>query len=1057
MTDQVTEIDQSTTSASQSGRLLNFSLHPKIINKSPNINLSATGWEHIEGTVEQLIEAVTDWGMAFSYVYEDGKRAVSNFIGTDVVAVDIDGGWNLYRFLEHDLIKKQCSFVYTTPSHTQEEHRFRAVFVLPRTITTSSELTRVSNGLIRRFLSDPATKDAARVWFGCESSEVHRIDAVMTAEFLEELLLDESIVPMSESITNTVTTAARSAYRFPPDMIVTKADSTRARAGSLKQRQSIYCFAHRDEKASAFIARNSKGSTFIHCVACSKTWWMKSNLDIQTRSLVTDFTSFERVIKEIKDGGISRNALEHEERFGHTTKNIHPNNIIFANDKFLKVDELPEGITFIKSPKGSGKTTFLAEIVKTAIFPERRVGLERLEELYPDDDHPVRLNSRVGILLIGHRQALIGDLCERLGLNCYLDDDEKSPGDVWRRKRQYGVCLDSLAKVQHSLYSDENRYRILVIDEVEQVLSHFLSGTLKDNRGEIFRLFSQLISRADKIVALDADLGWISFITIVTLAKRMIRKTGTKKTETLFPQVTIYINQFKDHDRSVELFPNESQITESFLKDISAGKRIFITTNSKRKAKSIGESITEFAKETKLSKKILIITAENSRSREIQYFISNIKKEILKYDVVVTSPSLGTGVDITFENGTRAIDGVYGLFESRVNSHFEIDQQLARVRNPGFVRVWISPQVFSFETEFDVVREDFLTDQTANSVFQLGESELSPVKVGLSPFLILGTLVTMQQRASKNLLRKNFVDHKLFQGWNVVEIAKDENAMKLGKEFRRLGRTISLQKYIDEVIQARVVDEKTFLEIEQRYETRGSDLSREEFMSMYRMKIETFYRERITEELIRKDDWGRLRLAIPKYKDFMSFEGYKSAAPIPGDINSLVQSKILPSASIRSATVEFLLEKALIYRNRAFDTSAVISGTDLGEFITWVKRLKKAIETHLDISVDLNISKKPIQFLGKVLGVIGLSLRKVKTTVSQGKKTYLYSIDQGQLDFVEQVRVKQDLSRSLGWDFVNREYGFTKFQGSDSEDEDTPDFGRLPQEPAKRIGHNFVF
>jgi hypothetical protein len=40
---------------------------------------------------------------------------------------------------------------------------------------------------------------------------------------------------------------------------------------------------------------------------------------------------------------------------------------------------------------------------------------------------------------------------------------------------------------------------------------------------------------------------------------------------------------------------------------------------------------------------------------------------------------------------------------------------------------------------------------------------------------------------------------------------------------------------------------------------------------------------------------------------------------------------------------------------------------------------------------------------------------------------------------------------------VNREYGFTKFQGWDSEDGDTPDLGRLPQEPAKRIGHNFVF
>jgi hypothetical protein len=98
-----------------------------------------------------------------------------------------------------------------------------------------------------------------------------------------------------------------------------------------------------------------------------------------------------------------------------------------------------------------------------------------------------------------------------------------------------------------------------------------------------------------------------------------------------------------------------------------------------------------------------------------------------------------------------------------------------------------------------------------------------------------------------------------------------------------------------------------------------------------------------------------------------------------------------------------------------------------------------------------------MQFLGKVLGVIGLGTKKVKTTVTNGDKTYFYSLDEDQLRFVEKVRLRRDTPGSTGWDFVNTEYGFTKFQGWDSEDGDTPDLGRLPQEPAKRIGHNFVF
>ena len=47
--------------------------------------------------------------------------------------------------------------------------------------------------------------------------------------------------------------------------------------------------------------------------------------------------------------------------------------------------------------------------------------------------------------------------------------------------------------------------------------------------------------------------------------------------------------------------------------------------------------------------------------------------------VLVSHLAWGTGVDITFDNNAQLIDVVYGFFQARVNTHFDIDQQLSRV------------------------------------------------------------------------------------------------------------------------------------------------------------------------------------------------------------------------------------------------------------------------------------------------------------------------------------------------------------------------------------------
>jgi len=1028
------------------GRLVRFSVNPDLVDKSSDMRLSSSGWVELEEPIESLIDAIQSEGWAFSYVFRNGFRSAPNFICTDIVAVDIDGGWNLYKFIKDEFVQRNCTFIYTTPSHSRQEHRFRAVFVLPKTIQTASDLRSIASGLTRKMTGDLNTTDAARVWFGSQGCDVEWIGAVLSDDVFNDFLIDGHTQILSDVRTNNAPASCRSKLRLSPDMLVTCADGRLKRAGSIRSRQYIHCPYHRDTHPSAFIARNESGDQFIYCSSCSKTWWMRGGFDNDSRSMITDFSSFERMVLDIKSNGIDQERVPISGIFEAGNYRLLPKNIHILESQYISLKTLEPGITFIRSPKGSGKTTFLSEVVKDAIFSYRKMTLERFYSEFPDDDHPDNFFSGSSVLLIGHRQALIGDLCSKLELNCYLDDKGLSYGQVRARQLTYGICLDSLAKVQHTIHNDDYRYEIVVIDEVEQVLSHFLSETIGKKREELFILFAAILSRADRIVALDADLGWTSFLMISMLSRRTVRKVRfdekVKRRRltniTTYLPVNLYINRWKVLGRKIEMFPNETQITTAFLQDILRKKRIFVTSNSKKKVKAISEAIREFCKDNGIKRRILVVTSDNSRSTPIQSFIRNIKKEILKYDVVLTSPSLGTGLDIAFENNAQEIDSVYGLFESRVNSHFDIDQQISRVRNPSRVCAWISPEVFSFETDFDVVKEDFIQDQFGNTVYQFGESQLSPRKKGLTRFLLLGTLVTMQQRASKNLLRKNFVELKTYQGWEVECLQKDELAMAQGRMFRKLGRLLAKQKRIDEILRARTLEKSLFFDIEERFDNRGEDVTIEEFTSFQRTLIELFYGEKISEKLILKDDDWRMRRSIVRFEEFISFNNTSLNNSDDRDINAAVSRKIFQDSTIRNALLHYLFGLTPVFKNGQFDCSTEYTTPDLVHFGKKVRRLKGAIETHIGCKIGLDIETKPAFYLRLLLSTIGLTPKRNRVQVAGGQKIYVYSIDTNSLSFVQMVVARRATAGACGWDFVNREYGFTSPQGLESEILDNP-------------------
>jgi len=625
----------------------------------------------------------------------------------------------------------------------------------------------------------------------------------------------------------------------------------------------------------------------------------------------------------------------------------------------------------------------------------------------------VKITSDIKVILLGHRQSLIGDLCKKLGLNNYLDDPKFKKSEIQSRKSRYGVCIDSVWKVK------DYQYDIVVIDEVEQVLSHFLSGTIGTGGVSLFNIFSVLVSKSSKIIVLDSDISWITFNTFTSIINK---NSGN------LLRLNIYINQYKPINRGINLFPSDKQLIGHIKDSVVSGKRIFITSNSKIKVKNIEKSLVKLFKDLDVEIPLLLITSENSRTDDIQDFIKDIKTKILDYQVILSSPSLGTGIDITFENDDQHIDCVYGLFENQINSHFEIDQQLSRVRHPKEVNVWISPRTFNFETEFDVITEDHLKNNLREVIENQFGISINSIDYEVSPFYVMSSMIMSYQRHSKNNLKNNFLKYKHDQGWDIVDITKDKNSIGVGKSLYLEGQEMSIMDDIDNILSSNVFNEYQYERFRDRVNILNLPTPKYLWYYFYRTKIELFYRETITKELIRLDKNGQLRSKIIKFEYITKEINNYYLVSNDNNKDESIKEQILKTKTIKQFNIGMkllyeLFSSTPIFNNGMFNINVLIRSDDLIKFSDLSLKYKSFVETQLEVSTRRDVVNKPIQQLNNLLKLVGLKLDKPITKKINNKKYYQYKIDKVQFDFISNF-VNRRKKHNNKWEYINQTYGF---------------------------------
>ena len=933
---------------------LRISINKLIKNKIEKDNRKLFGvltrdCENVSVTLTELAAFVND-GHPFCAQHRDTRRN-ENFVCSDVLAVDIDDGMTLAEALNHQFVTRYGGFVYTTPSHTPEHHRFRIVFQTERTITDPAEMTAAYQGLIRKFGGDEACKDACRAFYGSEGSNpIMLVNVLSNDQLLQviELGRDPTSIPdctSTDGKNNYSIVTRRSGLEIAPDHPVTRANGHTGPFELVPFNENIHCPVHLDQNPSAFVVKSKEGNRGAYCHSCAATFWMKSPKSYRESF---DFYRADAIIKRMEYEQDPDSYYDEEDAPPGLIEQARADRTVHTlSQKFLHSADLPFnfGVTFLSSEKGSGKSQVFVD--KVAAF--RKMGLS--------------------VLLVGHRQTLLQSMAERLGLTCYfyLDDGKYKNNQP---TPYYAICVDSMFKLLKPM---RHKYDVIILDESEQIFGHLTGSTLRDKRRACYMQLFHYLAVAKHVFVADADLG---AITVEGVYQAMGPKADYQ----------FFMNDYREGKHSQRDFyhyGSEPHLTQEMLAAIGVGGRHYVATNSIKKANELQAAIRIVHGD---GPKIMLVTAKTTGLKEVQEFIKDITTEILNYDVVIASPTLGTGIDITFPDAAQHIDTVYGFFVTRVNTHFDIDQQLARVRHPKAVKVWIAPDTFTFETEPEVIMHEAKLNGVLNDAL-IGYRDDGSKSVD-ETYLSVYAHVTSIARASKNSLRKNLLELRARNGWNLVAVDVDQNGEDVGKVVKGIAKEAVEEKRVADICAAERLSAESYDLLREN----TSPLTKKEDDAMQRYEVENFYREEASALLLALDNKGAYRRQLGLLEIYLS----PTDRLITKDFRESELVTIVTDRKKR--TLKQLMLKAMLTHAGLADAEnlikpdAVISGDDLGPFGRFCEENGAKLQDLFGMSVRGDIRDRPMMQLGVVLRRLGLSVQNCGTKRSGKDKTYYYRL-----------------------------------------------------------------
>ena len=293
-------------------------------------------------------------------------------------------------------------------------------------------------------------------------------------------------------------------------------------------------------------------------------------------------------------------------------KTINRDEIIKTTEQFLNGENKLCGFKMLW---GTGKTHYaVSTINKWRIDKNTENSMRIQEQMDKGLFKKKRTSTNLKMIFVTENNTLNAETTAKFDGVSHLDPTIENYGE-------YEVVITSMESL-HKILKTCSWFDIVVFDEYESVINHFLSTTYKTagtTPFEVSKLFKKLVADATKIVCLDCDLS----IKRMDLIKNVIDEDN--EIDTKNSRVELYncdFNNWANYDYNLHLNLNKMK-TEMEDKIYNHNKKIIFASTSKTEAMGVYRRIIELNTLRDGKKNVLMFTRNGANNDDGITYVYN--------------------------------------------------------------------------------------------------------------------------------------------------------------------------------------------------------------------------------------------------------------------------------------------------------------------------------------------------------------------------------------------------------------------------------------------------
>lgn len=379
------------------------------------------------------------------------------------------------------------------------------------------------------------------------------------------------------------------------------------------------------------------------------------------------------------------------------------------------------------------------------------------------------------VLFVAPRIALAENASARLELTCYNEKGKDSTDLLL--SEGLSTTYDSLHKFR------DKQIDTLVIDEFEQIVTHTIAETVY-NKSWSLSTFMTLLRRVKRVIVLDADLSpnTMAFLTDENALPPLRHFYVDDGTHTLSGQIT-------------ELTTAQS-VKAKMLEHHKQGQGMYIPCQSKDMVKELAiqlvgheGNIKDFPEDTVMwtlpnGQRLWVLHSNNTASVDAAELIRDPNKCLRGNDILICSPSLGTGFSIDAINGEPLMPvRIICATANAGGASSDVLQHMARLREghkcDSYLYITDLRQTLPTDPR-EVVAKGLLAKFFISESKKLNESRFKglnihidhvtgELKISYAPYERFYGYVKSSNHLDRNHFRANVRNRLMLKGYTLVE------------------------------------------------------------------------------------------------------------------------------------------------------------------------------------------------------------------------------------------------------------------------------------------------